>query len=187
MTYLLFKAFWYLLAALGIGFFLGYRLRSADADELEERLRRDIADRDQRLAERMRSEPASSADAGTAGAASAPVKTPETTAEAAPTRVSPPASTPASTPQAGDPSTAQSQGVPFAAAAGATPDDLKRIKGVGPKLEAELNGLGITTFAQIAAFDDSDLERLDDALTAFKGRAVRDDWVGQATELAARP
>ncbi|MCR9277276.1 MAG: hypothetical protein NXH85_04835 [Pseudomonadaceae bacterium] len=63
-------------------------------------------------------------------------------------------------------------------------DDLTRIRGVGPKLAALLQSLGIVRFAQIAAFDAADLERLDDKLGAFKGRAVRDDWVGQAATLA---
>lgn len=65
----------------------------------------------------------------------------------------------------------------------AQPDDLKRIKGVGPKLEAELNGLGIWTFSQVAALSLGDLEWVDENLTSFKGRSVRDDWVGQAKAL----
>jgi len=63
------------------------------------------------------------------------------------------------------------------------PDDLKKISGVGPALEKKLHDLGITKFAQVAAFTKDDIEKVDDALS-FKGRIERDDWVKQATELA---
>jgi len=65
----------------------------------------------------------------------------------------------------------------------ATVDDLKLIKGVGPKLEGMLNGLGIYTFEQIAGFSVSELQWVDENLTSFKGRAFRDDWIAQAKEL----
>ncbi len=64
------------------------------------------------------------------------------------------------------------------------PDDLKKISGVGPALEKKLHGLGITQYAQIAAFTADDVARVDDALS-FKGRIERDDWIGQAKALAA--
>ena len=64
------------------------------------------------------------------------------------------------------------------------PDDLKRISGVGPVLEEMLNSEGITTFAQIAAFTPADIEAIEPKLK-FDGRIERDDWVVQATELAA--
>lgn len=70
-----------------------------------------------------------------------------------------------------------------AAAVGA--DDLSRIKGLGPKLQALLPTLGITTFAQIAAWTDVDLARIDPQLGPFAGRPVRDSWVEQAKYLAA--
>lgn len=63
-------------------------------------------------------------------------------------------------------------------------DDLKLIKGVGPKLEAELNGLGIYTFAQIAAMTETHLIWLDDQISSVRGRPMRDDWAGQAKALA---
>ena len=62
-------------------------------------------------------------------------------------------------------------------------DDLKQIKGVGPKLEGTLNALGIYHFDQIAALRKKEREWLDDRLK-FKGRIDRDDWVGQAKTLA---
>ncbi|MBB3290264.1 MULTISPECIES: 5' DNA nuclease [unclassified Rhizobium] len=61
-------------------------------------------------------------------------------------------------------------------------DDLKRISGVGPKLEQVLNGRGIRRFADIAAWSDADIERIDTEL-GFDGRIRRDDWVGQAKAL----
>ena len=75
------------------------------------------------------------------------------------------------------------EGALFAAPAGEA-DDLKKISGVGPVLEKKLNDLGITTFAQVAAFTKDDIEKVDDALS-FKGRIERDDWLGQAKKLAA--
>jgi predicted flap endonuclease-1-like 5' DNA nuclease len=64
-------------------------------------------------------------------------------------------------------------------------DDLKRIKGVGPKLETTLGSLGVTSFSQIAAWDDDEIDRIDAQLGAFAGRIRRDDWPEQARYLAA--
>lgn len=44
------------------------------------------------------------------------------------------------------------------AAAPAAPDDLRRIEGIGPKVDAALRAMGITTFAQLAAADPDRLE-----------------------------
>lgn len=63
-----------------------------------------------------------------------------------------------------------------------TPDDLKVISGVGPKLETVLNGLGVWTYGQIAAWSREEIAWLDDYL-GFKGRIGRDDWIGQASKL----
>ncbi len=78
---------------------------------------------------------------------------------------------------------AEVQPAPPPAAAAA--DDLARIKGLGPKLQALLPTLGITTFAQIAALSEADLAELDSKLGAFAGRPTRDGWVEQAGYLAA--
>ena len=64
-------------------------------------------------------------------------------------------------------------------------DDLKRISGIGPVMERHLNELGVVSFAQLAAFDEADVARVDAALTEFRGRIVRDDWVGQARVIVA--
>lgn len=63
-------------------------------------------------------------------------------------------------------------------------DDLSKIKGLGPKLQALLPGLGLTTYAQIAALTDADLDALDAKLGAFAGRPRRDNWVEQAKLLS---
>ena len=67
-------------------------------------------------------------------------------------------------------------------------DDLKRISGVGPKLEGVLNEMGIYKYAQIAKWTKPEVEYVDDYLK-FKGRIDRDDWIGQckayAKEVAA--
>ena len=65
----------------------------------------------------------------------------------------------------------------------AKPADLKAISGIGPKLEKVLNGLGIWTFGQIAAWTPEEIAWVDDYLS-FKGRIDRDDWLGQAAALA---
>ena len=65
----------------------------------------------------------------------------------------------------------------------ARPDDLKLIAGVGPKIEQTLNGLGIYTYAQIAAWKKAERTWVDAHLN-FHGRIERDDWVRQAKALA---
>jgi len=62
-------------------------------------------------------------------------------------------------------------------------DDLKVISGVGPKLESILNGLGITTYAQVAKMKVRDYDLVDSLLTNFKGRGKRDEWSKQAKKL----
>lgn len=73
---------------------------------------------------------------------------------------------------------------PAPAAVGGT-DDLTKIKGLGPKLATLLNQQGITSFAQIAAWTDADIERVDATLGRFTGRITRDNWVEQAKLLAS--
>ncbi|MEX0284825.1 MAG: NADH-quinone oxidoreductase subunit E [Paracoccaceae bacterium] len=63
-------------------------------------------------------------------------------------------------------------------------DDLKMIKGVGPKLEGVLHGIGIYHFDQIAAWTPEEVAWADQNLVGFKGRVSRDNWVEQASQLA---
>jgi len=65
-----------------------------------------------------------------------------------------------------------------------TPDDLERLKGVGPKLAQMLNAQGIMTYAQLSRLTPDETERLDAALGAFRGRLNRDRVVEQANYLA---
>ncbi|MEL6913271.1 MAG: NADH:ubiquinone oxidoreductase [Pseudomonadota bacterium] len=64
-------------------------------------------------------------------------------------------------------------------------DNLKEIKGVGPKLEKLCNNLGFFHFDQIAAWSPEEVAWVDQNLEGFKGRVTRDDWVAQAKVLAA--
>lgn len=64
-------------------------------------------------------------------------------------------------------------------------DDLKKIKGVGPKLEELLHSLGIFHFGQIAGWGVPEVAWMDSNLEGFQGRVTRDDWVGQAKLLAS--
>jgi predicted flap endonuclease-1-like 5' DNA nuclease len=65
-------------------------------------------------------------------------------------------------------------------------DDLGRLKGVGPKLVTALHAMGVTRYAQIAAWSEADIARVDASLPpAFQGRIVRDNWVEQARFLSA--
>ncbi len=64
-------------------------------------------------------------------------------------------------------------------------DDLKMIKGVGPKLEGLLNSMGFFHFDQVAQWGPEEVSWVDQNLEGFKGRVSRDNWVPQATALAA--
>ncbi len=66
----------------------------------------------------------------------------------------------------------------------AKPSDLKAISGIGPKLEKVLNGLGIWTYGQIAAWTSQEIAWVEDYLS-LAGRIGRDDWTRQAAALAA--
>ncbi|MCM2560861.1 NADH-quinone oxidoreductase subunit E [Lutimaribacter sp. EGI FJ00015] len=68
---------------------------------------------------------------------------------------------------------------------GGAADNLKEIKGVGPKLEKMLNEMGFYHFDQIAGWTADEVAWVDANLTGFKGRVSRDDWVAQAKILAA--
>jgi predicted flap endonuclease-1-like 5' DNA nuclease len=75
--------------------------------------------------------------------------------------------------------------VTLSAPKGGAADDLKKIKGVGPKLEAMLHGMGFYHFDQIANWTAAEVAWVDENLEGFKGRVSRDGWVAQAKILAA--
>jgi hypothetical protein len=63
-------------------------------------------------------------------------------------------------------------------------DNLKQIYGIGINIEQTLNKHGVYYFSQIASWNKKNLLWIDKYLDVFKGRAVRDNWVGQAKKLA---
>ena len=68
---------------------------------------------------------------------------------------------------------------------GGQADRLVLIKGIGPINEKKLNDHGIFHFDQIAAWTEADVVAAE-AYLAFDGRIAREDWIGQARELAKR-
>lgn len=67
---------------------------------------------------------------------------------------------------------------------GGKADDLKKLKGVGPKLEVTLHELGFYHFDQVANWGPAEVAWVDSRLK-FKGRIERDGWIEQARTLAA--
>ena len=97
-------------------------------------------------------------------------------------KIAKPAAKPAATPApaAGEGTKPKTMKAPRKAGA----DDLKLIKGVGPKLEALLHSMGFYHFDQIAQWSSEEVAWVDQNLEGFKGRVTRDDWVAQAAILA---
>jgi NADH-quinone oxidoreductase subunit E len=62
-------------------------------------------------------------------------------------------------------------------------DDLKKIPGIGPRLEQELNARGITRYADLGGLSKAAVKKLDAELE-LEGRITRDDWAGQAKALS---
>ena len=69
---------------------------------------------------------------------------------------------------------------------GGASDDLQRLKGVGPKFVTLLHSQGIFRFEQIAQLTETEVERIDASMGAFRGRLKRDRIVEQADYLARR-
>jgi predicted flap endonuclease-1-like 5' DNA nuclease len=94
------------------------------------------------------------------------------------------AAVPAPSPARVPPSPAPASSVAAAAMASAgTMDDLQRIKGIGPKAQQSLAAMGVTRFAQIAAWSDEEAAEFNAKLRA-RGRIERDRWIAQARALA---
>ncbi|WP_066724440.1 hypothetical protein [Sphingomonas pituitosa] len=147
---------------------LAMRRRQARA-ELAERGELDVADAPEPMG--TLSPPPSAADAPLPDTAPTPLDD-EPIAAAAPV-AAPSAALAADTNAAPPPAASETDG-----------DDLTRLKGVGPKLAARLNELGITRFAQLAALDEAAATALDAQLGSFQGRMTRDRWIEQARFLA---
>ncbi len=119
---------------------------------------------------------------------SAPAAAPKPAPKPAPAPAPAPAASPTPAPKPAPAAPAAAPKPAPAPAPAPTPraaDDLTTIKGVGPKLAGLLKDQGITSFAQIAAWSDADIERVDSMLGRFQGRITRDHWVEQAKLLAA--
>jgi len=112
--------------------------------------------------------------------------------QAAPTFAAKPAIKPAGKPApkasqaaASVAATAVSKPEMLAAAKAGGADNLKKLKGVGPALEKQLNEMGIYHYDQVAHWNAAEVAWVDDNLLKFKGRVSRDDWVAQAKILAS--
>jgi predicted flap endonuclease-1-like 5' DNA nuclease len=84
------------------------------------------------------------------------------------------------------PSTARDVSPPTAAdpaGTGSADDDLTRIRGIGPRYARILQGSGVRSFEQIAAWTPDDLLAIGRTLKITRGRIERDQWVEQARVL----
>jgi predicted flap endonuclease-1-like 5' DNA nuclease len=63
-------------------------------------------------------------------------------------------------------------------------DDLTVLDGVGPKLAATLNEMGVYHLSQIAGWSESNVDWIDANLPGVRGRCARNGWVAQAAALA---
>lgn len=89
-----------------------------------------------------------------------------------------PVSVPAPKPKVSDPRPAT-----LPTPRGGVADNLKQIKGIGPKIEASLQAMGIFHIDQIAGWSKANVDWVD-AQLAFKGRIRRERWVEQAREMS---
>lgn len=115
----------------------------------------------------------------------APPAAPAAPAAAAPPAPAAPAAPPAPAAKALAPAAkAESKPQLFTEPKAGKGDDLKLIWGVGPKLEQMLQEMGVWHFDQIAAWNEPELNWVDQRLEGFHGRAERDKWIEQAKKLA---
>ncbi len=110
-----------------------------------------------------------------------PKPAPVASEPAKPTPTPKPRTKPAPKAEVTPPPTGSKPAIP---AAVGEPDNLRLIKGVGPKLNALLNELGITRYDQIAAWKEAEIAEVDKYLDNFSGRIQRDAWIDQAKFLA---
>ena len=76
---------------------------------------------------------------------------------------------------------ASAPAVPVAAAVGH--DDLKRVRGIGPEIEAALHRVGVRRYAEIAGWSASDVDKVSKTL-GLKGRIEHENWIEQAQVLS---
>ena len=136
--------------------------------------------------------PAKTTPAKTGPAKSGPAKTTSKKPAAAKATAAPKASASqasAPKPPASKTSAAPKSAAPAAKKAATTKaavdkaSNLRRLIGIGPDNERLLNGLGVMTYAQIAAWTAADVKRIEETLN-FDGRIERERWIEQAKLLA---
>lgn len=71
------------------------------------------------------------------------------------------------------------------AAAKAGNDDLTKLDGVGPAFAKKLNEAGVTSFAQVAAWTEADLDSLNETVSGVKAKAEANNWIEAAKALAS--
>ena len=59
-------------------------------------------------------------------------------------------------------------------------DDLTTLKGIGAVSSERLAGIGVTRFAQLAAWSEADIDTYGARIKVSPERIRREDWVGQA-------
>jgi predicted flap endonuclease-1-like 5' DNA nuclease len=64
-----------------------------------------------------------------------------------------------------------------------SPDNLQKIRGIGPALERRLNNSGIHRYQQIAQMSEKELAKIAAELAISPSLAARDGWIKQACEL----
>ncbi len=129
--------------------------------------------------------PPASAPVRDPAAARMPIVAGAMPANAAGSGLSVPRAEPATTEKAKAPAPSEVKAAPAGTNDTAPPDDLKRIKGIGPKLSDWLHEHGVTRYAQIAEWDAATIADYAHRLGRMGNRIETDDWVGQARLLAA--
>lgn len=129
-------------------------------------------------------EPAGMAAAGAAALAAVPEKVVDAAVAPPPIAIPTPTPMPRQKPAPRPEIVERPEGKPNIAAAVGEPDNLRLIKGVGPKLNKLLIELGVTRFDQIAAWKEAEISEVDPYLGSFSGRITRDSWIDQAKYLA---
>lgn len=120
-------------------------------------------------------------------ASAPPTATPTTTVPPKPAPAAPPKAAPA----ARQPAPSAAKSAPGGTKPGGLEaprdgraDNLRKISGVGPKIEGLLHELGVFHFDQITGWSEENIEWVDGFLK-FKGRIGRENWIEQAKVLAA--
>lgn len=90
----------------------------------------------------------------------------------------------AAAPKAEAKTEAPKKAAPKKAAAKAGNDDLTKLDGLGPAFAKKLNEAGITSFAQVAAWTDADLDSLNETISGLKAKAEANNWIEAAKSLA---